>query len=90
MKIELNKMHALTLIEMILAIGVAAMVLIAVNTALFASLRLRDATTNVVDSAAPPLSLRGNRIAWYWWDRDRPSLVATRQPSSGTAALRCC
>jgi hypothetical protein len=38
---------------MILAIGVAAMVLIAVNTALFASLRLRDATQNVVDAAAP-------------------------------------
>ena len=46
-------MHAFTLIEMILAIGVAAMVLIAVNTALFASLRLRDATQNVVDAAAP-------------------------------------
>ena len=46
-------MHAFTLIEMVLAIGVAAMVLIAVNTALFASLRLRDATTNVVDAATP-------------------------------------
>ena len=53
MKIESNKMHAFTLIEMILAIGVAAMVLIAVNTALFASLRLRDATQNVVDAEAP-------------------------------------
>ncbi len=46
-------MHAFTLIEMVLAIGVAAMVLIAVNTALFASLRLRDATQNVVDAATP-------------------------------------
>ncbi len=46
-------MHEFTLIEMILAIGVAAMVLIAVNTALFASLRLRDATQDVVDAAAP-------------------------------------
>jgi type II secretion system protein J len=46
-------MHAFTLIEMILAIGIAAMVLIAVNTALFASLRLRDATANVVDAATP-------------------------------------
>ena len=53
MKIELNKMHAFTLIEMVLAIGVSAMVLIAVNTALFASLRLRDATANAVDAAAP-------------------------------------
>ena len=46
-------MHAFTLIEMILAIGVAAMVLIAVNTALFASLRLRDATSDAVDAATP-------------------------------------
>lgn len=38
---------------MVLAIGVAAMVLIAVNTALFASLRLRDATADVVDAATP-------------------------------------
>jgi type II secretion system protein J len=52
-KIELNKMHAFTLIEMVLAIGVSAMVLIAVNTALFASLRLRDATANAVDAATP-------------------------------------
>ena len=53
MKIEPNKTRAFTLIEMILAIGVAAMVLIAVNTALFASLRLRDATANLVDGATP-------------------------------------
>ena len=46
-------MHAFTLIEMVLAIGVASIVLIAINTALFASLRLRDATQNVVDAAAP-------------------------------------
>jgi type II secretion system protein J len=52
-KIDLNKMHAFTLIEMVLAIGVAAMVLIAVNTVLFASLRLRNATTDVVDTASP-------------------------------------
>ena len=46
-------MHAFTLIEMVLAIGVAAIVLIAVNTALFAALRLRDTTADVVDAAAP-------------------------------------
>jgi len=44
---------AFTLIEMVLAIGVAAIVLVAVNTVLFAALRLRDATSNVVDAAAP-------------------------------------
>ena len=38
---------------MILAIGVAAIVLIAVNTVLFAALRLRDATADVVDAATP-------------------------------------
>jgi type II secretion system protein J len=52
-KIELNKMHAFTLIEMVLAIGVASIVLIAVNTVLFASLRLRDTTADVVDAATP-------------------------------------
>ena len=52
-KIKLNKMHAFTLIEMILAIGIAAMVLIVINSVLFASLRLRDATSNVVDAATP-------------------------------------
>lgn len=46
-------MQAFTLIEMILAISVSAMVLIAVNTALFASLRLRDATQDAVDAATP-------------------------------------
>ena len=49
----MNNMHAFTLIEMVLAIGVAAIVLIAVNTVLFASLRLRDTTAEVVDAATP-------------------------------------
>ena len=53
MKIELNNTSAFTLIEMILAIGIAAIVLISVNTVLFASLRLRDTTSNVVDAASP-------------------------------------
>jgi type II secretion system protein J len=52
-KIEINNRHAFTLIEMILAIGVAAIVLIAINTALFAALRLRAATSEAVDAAAP-------------------------------------
>lgn len=53
MKIKMHNMHAFTLIEMVLAIGVAAIVLIAVNTVLFASLRLRDTTADTVDAAAP-------------------------------------
>jgi len=53
MKIKMNSLHAFTLIEMVLAIGVAAIVLVAVNTVLFAALRLREATSDVVDAAAP-------------------------------------
>jgi type II secretion system protein J len=49
----MNNLHAFTLIEMILAIGVAAIVLIAINTVLFAALRLRDATSAAVDAAMP-------------------------------------
>jgi len=53
MKIQTNNEHAFTLIEMVLAIGVAAIVLVAINAVLFAALRLRDATSAVVDAAAP-------------------------------------
>ena len=45
--------RAFTLIEMILAIGVAALVLLSIHTVLFAGLRLRDATSNMVDAATP-------------------------------------
>ena len=38
---------------MILAIGIAAIVLIAVNAVFFSSLRLRDATADMVDAASP-------------------------------------
>jgi len=48
-----HHVRAFTLVEMILAIGVAAIVLITINAVLFAALRLRDATTSVVDAAAP-------------------------------------
>lgn len=44
---------AFTLIELILAIGIAAIVLIAVNAVFFAALRLRDATSDAVDAATP-------------------------------------
>jgi type II secretion system protein J len=52
-KIETNQLNAFTLIEMILAIGIAAIVLIAVNTVFFAALRLRNATADTVDAASP-------------------------------------
>lgn len=42
-----------TLVEMILAIGVAAIALVAVNAVLFTALHLREVTTNAVDAATP-------------------------------------
>jgi type II secretion system protein J len=53
MKIEMNNTSAFTLIEMILAIGVAAIVLIAVNMVFFTALHLRDDTADMVDAATP-------------------------------------
>ena len=44
MKTGAKNETAFTLVEMILAIGVAAMVLVAVNAVLFTSLHLRAAT----------------------------------------------
>jgi type II secretion system protein J len=52
-KIKPNNKRAFTLIEMILAIGIAAIVLVAVNAVFFAALRLRAATQDVVDNATP-------------------------------------
>jgi len=52
-KIKMNNAHAFTLIEMVLAIGVAAIVLIAINTVLFAALRLHEETADMVDAASP-------------------------------------
>ena len=53
MKIKTNNEKAFTLVEMILAIGVAALVLVAVNAVLFTALHLREVTTDVVDTATP-------------------------------------
>jgi type II secretion system protein J len=53
MKIGTNNENAFTLVEMILAIGVAAIVLVAVNAVLFTALHLREVTTEVVDASTP-------------------------------------
>ena len=45
--------RAFTLIELILAISIAAIVLIAVNTVFFAALHLRNDTAEMVDAASP-------------------------------------
>lgn len=53
MKTETDNRSGFTLIEMVLAIGVAAIVLIAINAVFFSALRLRNATTEAVDAATP-------------------------------------
>ena len=45
--------RAFTLIELILAVGIAAIVLISINAVFFGALHLRDATTEAVDEASP-------------------------------------
>jgi prepilin-type N-terminal cleavage/methylation domain-containing protein len=52
-KIGKNKQSAFTLVEMILAIGVSAIALIAVNAVLFTALHLRESTTAAVDASLP-------------------------------------
>jgi len=45
--------RAFTLIEMILAIGIAAIVLVAISSVFFSALRLRNETQSFVDAAIP-------------------------------------
>ena len=45
--------RAFTMIELILAIGVTAIVLVAINSVFFASLHLRDVTIQAVEAATP-------------------------------------
>jgi type II secretion system protein J len=49
----MNNAAAFTLIEVILAIGVAAIVLITANAVFFTALHLRNATADAVDAASP-------------------------------------
>jgi len=56
MKIVSNSLvheNAFTLLEVILAIGIAAIVLIAISSVFVAGIRLRDATQAAVDKASP-------------------------------------
>jgi type II secretion system protein J len=52
-KIETNNRNAFTLIEMILAIGIASLALLCASAVLFTALRLRDDTATLVDTASP-------------------------------------
>jgi type II secretion system protein J len=53
MKLNPHNLRAFTLIEMILAIGISALVLVAIGSVFFAGLRLRDATQAAVDKMTP-------------------------------------
>ena len=76
MKIETNKASAFTLIEMILAIGVAALVLLTANLVLFTALHLRDDAADMVDAATPIDS------AVSFLKRDLAGCVATTNGTS--------
>ena len=78
MKIGTNKQSGFTLIEMILAIGVAAIVLVAINAVLFSALHLREVTTTAVDNASP-LELTASFIR-----RDLQGVVT---PTNGTSKV---
>ncbi len=53
MNIKQHAARAFTLIEMILAVGITAIVLVAVNAVFFTALHLRNATQALVDDATP-------------------------------------
>ena len=78
MKIGTNKTQAFTLIEMILAVGVAAIVLITANAVLFTALHLRNSTTEAVDAATPA------DAATTFLRRDLQCCVA---PTNGTTKI---
>jgi type II secretion system protein J len=79
MRFKISPMNsAFTLIEVILAIGVAAIVLVAVNMVFFSALRLRDATQNEVDSATPV------DLALSTMERDLECIVP---PTNGTSKV---
>lgn len=74
----LTLQRGFTLIEMILAIGIAAIVIVAINAVFFASLHLRDATSNLVDAASPI------DAAMTFVKRDLQCLVT---PTNGTSKV---
>jgi type II secretion system protein J len=72
----LTLQQAFTLIEVILAIGIAAIVLITACTVFFAAIRLRDATQDVVDNAKPA------DVAMSILKRDLECIVTTTNGTS--------
>lgn len=78
MKLKQAQQQAFTLIEMILAIGIASLVLITITTVLFSTLRLRQATEDMVDAAAPI----DQAIAFIKRD-----LLCAMTPTNGTSMI---
>jgi general secretion pathway protein J len=68
---------AFTLIEMVLAIGVMAMVMLVINSVFFTALRLRDRTADAVDQAQPV------QQAMTFLRRDLVGVMAPNGPLSG-------
>jgi type II secretion system protein J len=73
-----SERQAFTLIEMILAIGIAAIVLVTITSVFFAALHLRDDTAGMVDAASPIDS------AVEFIKRDLQCVVT---PTNGTSKL---
>jgi type II secretion system protein J len=69
---------AFTLMEMALAIGISAIVLISVSAVFFSALRLRDATQNAVDNETPV------DLATTTMERDLECVVT---PTNGTSKV---
>jgi type II secretion system protein J len=78
LKIKTNNQNAFTLIEMILAIGISALVLLAINAVLYSALNLREATVETVDAESPVDS------AVNFLKRDLQSCVT---PTNGTTKV---
>lgn len=78
---HLKFIRAFTLVEMILAIGVAAIALVAVHAVLFSALHLRSVTADVVDAATPVDS------AVTFLRRDLECVVTTTNTSTTGAIL---
>jgi type II secretion system protein J len=53
MQCSTTRQGAFTLIEVLLALGIFAIVLVAINTAFFAAIRLRQRTSEVLDQSLP-------------------------------------
>lgn len=78
MKIESNNKQAFTLIEMVLAVGIAALALLCAASVLFTTIRLRDAASDMVDKATPV-----DQALTYL----RRDLQCCVPPTNGTAGL---